>query len=179
MTETRTLALINELLWLPAETEWAEFKENNTDPEMIGKRISAFANAARMLDLHYAYLLWGVRNENHAVVGTEFQPTTQRVGNQPLELWLSTRLNPSPHLSFTTIQYEDSHLVLLEIPSATSAPVEFDRIAYIRVGEASIRLSDHQQRQRTLGPSYSPMLGRPVLNSSLLPAMRSWSGWIM
>jgi len=86
MTETRTLALINELLWLPAETEWAEFKENNTDPEMIGKRISAFANAARMLDLHYAYLLWGVRNENHAVVGTEFQPTTQRVGNQSVAL---------------------------------------------------------------------------------------------
>lgn len=32
-------SLIDELLLLPAETAWVEFKENNTD-EMIGKRIS-------------------------------------------------------------------------------------------------------------------------------------------
>ena len=38
--------LIKELISLPSETEWLEFKHNNFDPEMIGEDISALANSA-------------------------------------------------------------------------------------------------------------------------------------
>ena len=38
--------LIKELISLPNETEWLEFKHNNFDPDMIGADISALANSA-------------------------------------------------------------------------------------------------------------------------------------
>jgi len=62
LTAPRTLALIDELRQLPAEISWVEFKENNTDAQLIGKLISALSNAARMADQPFAYVLWGVRD---------------------------------------------------------------------------------------------------------------------
>ena len=38
--------LIKELISLPSETEWLEFKHNNFESEMIGEDISALANSA-------------------------------------------------------------------------------------------------------------------------------------
>ena len=40
--------LIRELCKLPTETEWVEFKENNSDPQEIGEYISALANSAAL-----------------------------------------------------------------------------------------------------------------------------------
>ena len=56
--QARTRALIDDLRALPAEAAWAEFKENYTDPEMIGKLISALSNAARLADQHFAYVVY-------------------------------------------------------------------------------------------------------------------------
>lgn len=36
---------LDELLRLPAETEWVEFKYNNEDPQEIGEYLSAISNA--------------------------------------------------------------------------------------------------------------------------------------
>ena len=137
------LSLIGELLQLPAETAWVEFKENNADAEMIGKRISAMSNAARLAEKPFAYLLWGIRDADHAAVGTTFEPSCQKQQGQPLELWLAQRLQPAIAFSFKTLEYQEKSLVLLEIPAATSSPVEFDRQAYIRIGSATPKLSDH------------------------------------
>ena len=92
MSEPRTQALIDELCQLPAEISWVEFKENNTDAQMIGKLISALSNAARLADQPFAYVLWGVRDGDHAAVGTGFEPSSQLQQGQPLELWLAQRL---------------------------------------------------------------------------------------
>lgn len=70
MSELRTLALIDDLLTFPAETAWVEFKENNTDPRSIGRLISAISNAARIAGRDFGYVVWGVRDHGHAVVGT-------------------------------------------------------------------------------------------------------------
>ena len=45
-TDARLLALIDDLRALPVETVWLEFKENNTDPRVIGRLSSAVSNAA-------------------------------------------------------------------------------------------------------------------------------------
>lgn len=34
MTDEHTISLIDDLLSLPGETPWVEFKENNVDPDM-------------------------------------------------------------------------------------------------------------------------------------------------
>lgn len=156
MSDARTLALIGELLALPAETAWVEFKENNTDAEMIGKRISALSNAARLADKPFAYLLWGVCDADHAAIGTTFEPTSAKQQGQPLELWLAQRLQPAVVFDFKAVDYHGVRLVLLEIPAATSSPVEFDRLAYIRIGSATPKLSDHPERLKALWARLQP-----------------------
>jgi len=46
MTNTELIDLLKELTSSPAETEWIEFKENNTRPQKIGEYISALGNSA-------------------------------------------------------------------------------------------------------------------------------------
>jgi len=150
MTDPRTLALVEDLLKLPAETPWVEFKENNTDAVMMGKQISALSNAARLADKASAFLLWGVRDGDHAAIGTTFEPSRKKQDKQPLELWLAQRLRPAVAFSFQVLDVRGVRLVLLEIPAATGNPVEFDRQAYIRIGSTTPLLSDHPERLKAL-----------------------------
>ena len=150
MTDERSLALVNDLLALPAEMPWLEFKHNNADPQTVGKRISALSNAARLADKDTAYMIWGVRNGSHEVVGTSFKLPTEKVGNQPLEFWLAQRIQPDIAFSFREVDHPRGRLVLLEVPAATAAPVEFEKVAYIRIGSATPRLADYPDRMRTL-----------------------------
>jgi len=146
----RTHALIDDLCRLPAETSWVEFKENKSDPAMIGKLISALSNAARLVDEPFAYVLWGVRDGDHACVGTTFEPSRQTVERQPLDLWLAQRLVPGMDFSFETVEHLAQKLVLLRIPATQTSPVEFDRTPYLRIGSATPRLSDHPERLQAL-----------------------------
>ena len=156
MTEPRPLAIIDDLRKLPAEAPWAEFKENNADAPLIGKLISALSNSARMSDEHFAYVVWGVRDGTHQAVGTTFEPGTQKENNQPLDLWLAQRLQPAIDFRFETIDYHGTRLVLLTIPAASTAPVEFDRTAFVRIGNATPRLSDHPERLKALWAKLQP-----------------------
>lgn len=156
MTDPRTLAIIDDLRKLPAEAPWAEFKENNPDGQMIGKLISALSNASRVADQHFAYVVWGVQDGDHVAVGTTFEPGTRRESGQPLDLWLAQRLQPAINFEFETVDYHGTRLVLLTIPAASSAPVEFDRTAFIRIGSATPRLSDHPERLRALWAKLQP-----------------------
>lgn len=150
MSDPQTMDLIDRLRNLPAETPWLEFKENNADPRMIGKLISALSNSAQLVDQHFAYVIWGIRNTDHEAVGTSFEPTRQMQKGQQLELWLSQRLQPSVAFNFESVDYRGINIVLLRIPAASNTPVEFDRTAYIRIGSATPRLSDHPERQKEL-----------------------------
>jgi ATP-dependent DNA helicase RecG len=50
--------LVRELVKLPREVEWVEFKQNNDDPQQLGEYISALANASALADKSKGYLLW-------------------------------------------------------------------------------------------------------------------------
>ena len=89
----RDIDLLNHLRALSSETSWVEFKHNNSDPEGLGKRVSALANAARLDGEHLAYLVWGIEDATHAVVGTTFQPGLHKIGNEIIEFWLAKRWN--------------------------------------------------------------------------------------
>ena len=72
-------SLVRELCKLPRETEWVEFKLNNADPQKIGEYLSALANAAALNGKAFAYLMWGVEDETHRIVGTSFSPAATRI----------------------------------------------------------------------------------------------------
>ena len=152
----RLLALIDDLRALPAETPWVEFKENKHDAEMIGKLISALSNSARLADQHFAYVIWGIRDIDHEPVGTSFEPSAAKHKDQPLEFWLSQHMQPAIATEFKSFEYRGHRLVLLAIPAAATSPVEFDRTAFVRIGSATPRLSDHQERQKLLWSKLQP-----------------------
>lgn len=151
----RLVDLINDLVG-HEEASWLEFKLNNADAEMVGIRISAISNAARLAGQQTGFMVWGIDDVTHSVVGTTFNPDTQRVGNQVLSLWLAQQLMPSIAFNFQTIQHPAGRLVLLEIPAATAAPVAFRNIAYIRIGSATPKLSEYPERYQALVGALRP-----------------------
>ena len=77
-------SLVQELRNLPGESEWVEFKINVYEPQEIGEYISALANSAAMVGKAFAYMVWGISDCDHTVVGTNFTPSTKKVGNEDL-----------------------------------------------------------------------------------------------
>ncbi len=143
-------SLVYELCKLPTETSWVEFKHNNADPAMIGERISALSNSAALEGKTYAYMLWGVEDGTHRLVGTSFNTSFAKVGNEALENWLRHSLTPSPHFSFHSIQLEGMPIVILEIPRATHTPIQFKGIEYIRNASYTKKLKDFPEIERGL-----------------------------
>ncbi len=142
--------LVRELCALPRETEWVEFKENDADPPSIGEYISALANAAALTGKAFAYLVWGVRDADHAVVGTNFDPHATKVGNEELESWLLRLLEPKLDFRFFAVEVDGARVALLEIVRAAHQPVRFSGQEFIRVGSYKKKLKDLPEKERAL-----------------------------
>jgi len=149
-TEQYLTGLVAELLKLPAETEWAEFKENNDNPLDIGECISALSNAAALHGKAHGYLIWGIADSTHEVVGTTFHPATVKRGNEELESWLLQLLNPRMDFRFFSLAMEEKAVVILEIPRASVKPVQFQGQEFIRVGSYRKKLKDFPEKEREL-----------------------------
>ncbi|MGV8150082.1 MAG: helix-turn-helix domain-containing protein, partial [Alkaliphilus sp.] len=80
-------SLVKELTSLSNETEWVEFKVNIKNPQLIGEYISALSNSAALEEKKYAYLLWGIDDLTHEIVGTSFEPKKFKKGNEEFENW--------------------------------------------------------------------------------------------
>lgn len=149
-TTVELLGMLHELRALPAETEWVEFKHNNDEPEEIGEYLSALANSAALTGKTHAYLVWGVENASHEIIGTGFNPATARVGGEELESWLLRLLAPKVNFRFYSFQAEGKAVVLLEISPAFRHPVQFKGNEFIRIGSYKKRLKDFPEKERTL-----------------------------
>ena len=68
--QQRYIALIDELRAQTSENALVEFKENNADKEMIGRLCSALANAARINNQNFAYVVWGMGIRDSGYVGS-------------------------------------------------------------------------------------------------------------
>jgi ATP-dependent DNA helicase RecG len=151
----RDIALVDELRI--TENALVEFKRENVDPKVIAKYCSALSNAARIEDKEFAYVLWGIDDDSHEIVGTGFDPDSAKAGgNTVLQLWLAQRLKPSIAFQFRRINHPQGSVILLEIPAASSAPVAFDDIAYVRIGSATPKLTDYPERQQKLITNLRP-----------------------
>ena len=142
--------LLHELCALPRETEWLEFKQSHGDPQEIGEYISALANSAALVGKAAAYLVWGVRDADHAIVGTTFDPTVAKKGNEELESWLLRLLDPKVDFRFFRLNTDAGPVVLAEIVRAARHPVRFAGQEYIRVGSYKKKLKDFPEKERTL-----------------------------
>ena len=142
--------LVRELRALPTETEWVEFKVNRAEPDDVGEYISAIANAAALVGKTCGYLVWGVADGSHAVVGTTFDPRRKKVGNEELESWLLRHLNPKIDFRYLQVECDGSRVVLLEVDRAWRLPVRFKNVEFIRVGTYKKKLKEHPEKERRL-----------------------------
>jgi ATP-dependent DNA helicase RecG len=152
----RDVLLVDELRLNRGEQSCVEFKHNNDDPEMIGKLCSALSNAARIDGQDLAYVLWGVDDATYEVVGSKFKPDSKTVGNMVFQLWLANKLKPSIAFSYRVVEHPAGRVVLLEIPAATTAPVEFSGMAYVRIGSGTPKLADYPDRFHKLIDNIRP-----------------------
>lgn len=142
--------LLRELQALPKETEWVEFKENMTDAQSIGEYIAALSNSAALCGKASGYMVWGIHDATHAVVGTTFNPRLGKVGNEELENWLLKLLNPRINFTFYEIEQDAGKVVVLEIARAMGKPVQFQHVEYIRIGSYKKKLKDYPEKERAL-----------------------------
>lgn len=142
--------LLESLLKFNKENEWIEFKVNNDDPHMIGEYISALSNSAALYNKEHAYLIYGVRDSDKEVLGTDFDFLNSKKGNEPLYNWLYRKISPQVDFNAYEVYYKGKRVLIIEIDSAKIYPVEFDKIAYIRIGQQKRKLCDYKEREKKL-----------------------------
>ena len=76
MTVDELRAKLDELRSLPAETEWVEFKRasNSFDTDELGHYFSALSNEANLKGKPFGWLVFGIEDGTHGIVGTQFRP---------------------------------------------------------------------------------------------------------
>ena len=143
-------SLVNEIIKLPNETEWIEFKHNNEDPQMIGEYISALSNSAALNGKTNGYIIWGVDDNTHEILGTTFTPSSAKKGGEALENWILRLLEPKIDFKFYDVEIDEKSIVLLEIAPANRHPVTFSGTEYIRLGSHKKKLKELAEKEREL-----------------------------
>lgn len=119
MTPADLNAKLDELLKLPAETEWVEFKsaEKGYDSDDLGKYFVALSNEANLKNETAGWLVFGIQDKPRKVVGTQFRPQRAHLDNLKQEVSQQT----TGRLTFKEIHelhLPEGRVVMFEIPPA-------------------------------------------------------------
>ena len=150
VSKEELINLLTSILKFDKENEWIEFKHNNDNPIMIGQYISALANSAALWNKDHAYLIYGVDDTTKEVIGTNFDFNNAKKGNEPLYNWLYRKLKPQVDFRTYEIYYKEKRTLIIEIDKANLYPVEFDNVAYIRIGQQKRKLCDYKEKEKKL-----------------------------
>ena len=142
MTPTEMRHLLLRLIdgW---ENETVEFKEGGKgfSTGEIGKYFSALANEANLNGVTSGWLVFGVRNRDRAIVGTDYRRDRERLQSLKNEIANGTET----HATFREIHELDGpegRVLMFEIPSApTGIPLAWNGFYYSRNGESLAPLS--------------------------------------
>ncbi|MCY7292525.1 MAG: ATP-binding protein, partial [Ferruginibacter sp.] len=138
MTEQALHKKLKLLQSLQAENEIVEFKEakNGYDFGKLGKYFSALSNEANLQKASCAWLVFGVENNEHKIVGTKFRTKRSELDNLKKEIAdkISNRLT---FIEIHEIILEEGRVILFEIPPAPKGlPIAFEGHYYGREGES-------------------------------------------
>ena len=112
---------------LPHETEWVEFKHNHSDPQMIGEYLSGISsNAAALCEQPFGYIVWGIEDGTHNIVGTSVQASPAKGTGQRRPGAVAKQSTGSEnrlsHLR-SSMPIHGIPIVLFEVQAANTAPV--------------------------------------------------------
>jgi len=135
-------AKLAELLDLPAETEWIEFKQakNNFSFNELGEYFSALSNEANLKNKTCGWLVFGIKDKPRAIVGTNYRPN--RPDLDSLKHEVSKQTGGITFIEIHELQTDQGRVIMFEIPPAPSGiPVTWKRHFYGRDGESLVGLS--------------------------------------
>ncbi len=144
MTPNDLLAKLNDLMALPAETEWLEFKaaRSNIDFDELGRYFSALSNEANLKGQSSGWLVFGVSDAlPRRIVGSNFRP--HRPGLDSLKNEIARETNHQiTFMEIHELETPGGRVVLFQIPPAPRCiPTEWRGQAYGRIGESLGNLS--------------------------------------
>lgn len=143
------ISIVKSLIKRKNEEEWYEFKENWFEPYEIGAYISCLSNAATLRGKEYAYLVWGIQNGTHEIVGTDIDYQID-YKKEPFQHYLARQVSPSIGFVFIDIEIDGKRIVVLEIPAAVKVPTAFDGTRYIRIGSSKESVAKYPEREALL-----------------------------
>ena len=112
----------------------------------VSVKVSALSNAAAFHYRKYAFFVWGVNNETHEIVGTDFNQYCEH-NKEPYQNYLARNLSPSINFSFEEEIINGNRVVILNIPAAEEIPTAFREKRYIRIGSSKVNLKDYRKRE--------------------------------
>jgi len=141
MTDPATT--LAELRALPHETEWAEFKaaRNDFDFRDLCRYVSALANEANLHQRPWAWLVFGVENTTHAIVGTNYRRDPAWLDSIKHEV--AQQLSGGHTIAaIHGLTAPEGRVLLFQIPAAPPGqPVAYQRHYFGRDGESLVGLS--------------------------------------
>jgi len=109
------------------------------------------SNSAALQGKPHGYIVWGVADSSHDIIGTQFRPRQAKgKGNEDLELWLSIHLKPRIDFRIHEFEMIGKPVVIFEVPAAKWTPVDFQGERYIRVGSHKKKLRDYPEKEISL-----------------------------
>lgn len=137
MNNTELKFLLQNLRKLTAESEIMEFKEarNTYDFNKLGKYFSALSNEANLKGKPYAWMVFGVEDKKHAIVGTRFRPQRKDLDSLKSEMGNKTT-NRITFMEIHELNEPEGRVILFQIPAAPKGfPIAFDGHYYGRDDE--------------------------------------------
>jgi len=135
--------ILNDLRDLPGETEIVEFKEarNGYDFTKLGKYFSALCNEVNLMGKSHAWLVFGIENEHHNIVGSQFRSKRKDLDSLKAEIADKTT-NRITFIEIHELYPPEGRVVLFQIPAAPRGiPVTFEGHYYGRDGEELVPLN--------------------------------------
>lgn len=124
------------------KNEIVEFKEakNDFDSSKLGKYFSAISNEANLKQKEYGWLIFGVEDKKHQIVGTQYRSTPKSLESVKGEISRKT----TEQISFIEIyelKQEGKRVLMFQIPAAPKGiPIAFGGHYYARNGEGLVPL---------------------------------------
>lgn len=137
--------ILNNLI-LNWESEVVEFKEagKNYDKNKIGQYFSAISNEANLKGLQHGWLVFGVRNKDKQIVGSDYR-NNKGLDNLKQEISIGTTGGISfieIYEVYSVVNGEQKRLIMFQIPAAiTASPTGWYDHFYGRNGESLGALS--------------------------------------
>jgi ATP-dependent DNA helicase RecG len=147
MTEEQLLAELQVLLSLPSENEVVEFKKASTSFEIeeLGEYFSALSNEANLKGKPYAWLVFGIEDKTHKIVGSNFKNKGTEL-NKLKKLIADKTTGNIGFIDIHVLNLAEGRVVMFQIPPAPQGiPIAYAGHCYAREHESLVPLNDEKR----------------------------------